>query len=181
MEKKEEQIKTCRFESPVGEMIAGADDRGIRFLEFLAESPEGQLHRLERKMNASLVPGENIHLGSLIQQMREYFESGRRTFDIPLVFFGTEFQKKVWNLLIEIPYGETRSYQFQAQTIGEEKAIRAVASANGDNPISILIPCHRVIGKNGSLTGYAGGLWRKKFLLELEEQNKSGASQGFLF
>ena len=90
------------------------------------------------------------------------------TFDLPLLFVGTEFQEKVWNTLLEVPYGETRSYGWMAEMIGNPKAVRAVGTANGSNSISIFAPCHRIIGSNGSLTGYGGGLPAKKFLLELE-------------
>jgi methylated-DNA-[protein]-cysteine S-methyltransferase len=102
------------------------------------------------------------------KQFEEYFNGTRKTFDIPLSPEGTEFQKKVWTELLNIPYGETTTYQQMANKLGDPKVIRAAASANGKNPISIVIPCHRVIGSDGSLTGYAGGLHRKKWLLEHE-------------
>lgn len=102
------------------------------------------------------------------QELDEYFAGGRKTFDLPLLFVGTEFQEKVWNTLLEVPYGETRSYGWMAEMIGNPKAVRAVGTANGSNSISIFAPCHRIIGSNGSLTGYGGGLPAKKFLLELE-------------
>ena len=102
------------------------------------------------------------------QELDEYFAGGRKTFDLPLLFVGTEFQEKVWNTLLEVPYGETRSYGWMAKRIGNPKAVRAVGTANGSNSISIFAPCHRIIGSNGSLTGYGGGLPAKKFLLELE-------------
>ncbi|KUO62365.1 cysteine methyltransferase [bacterium BRH_c32] len=103
------------------------------------------------------------------KRLDEYFKGERRDFDLPLAPEGTEFQKKVWDELLKIPFGETLSYLNQAVNIGDKKAIRAVANANGQNKISIIIPCHRVIGTDGSLTGYAGGLWRKKWLLEHED------------
>lgn len=109
----------------------------------------------------------------LNQQLDNYFLDGKWTFDVNLNPEGTEFQRNVWNQLQKIPFGKTISYLKLAQDLGDEKSIRAAASANGKNPICILIPCHRVIGKNGSLTGYAGGLHRKKFLLELEKGIKS--------
>lgn len=101
-------------------------------------------------------------------ELQSYFETGRRDFTFALNPSGTDFQKKVWQLLTEIPYGKTVSYLDLARRFGDEKAIRAVASANGKNPLWIVVPCHRVIGTDGSLTGYAGGLWRKKWLLEHE-------------
>ena len=100
--------------------------------------------------------------------MDEYFRRERRAFDIPLLFAGTEFQNKVWDMLLQIPYGRTVSYAGMALSLGIPKAVRAVANANGANAISIFAPCHRVIGSNGSLTGYGGGLDAKRFLLELE-------------
>jgi O-6-methylguanine DNA methyltransferase len=94
-------------------------------------------------------------------------------FDIPLEKDGPEFQEKVWDELLKIPYGKTRSYEEQAIAVGNKKAVRAVAKANGDNRIAIIIPCHRIIGKDGSLTGYGGGIWRKQYLLDLERKNKT--------
>lgn len=107
-------------------------------------------------------------LKSCMLQLQEYFEGQRKTFSIKLHPIGTDFQKKVWAELLNIPFGKRTSYMKQTLQLGNEKAIRAVASANGKNPISIIIPCHRVVGSDGSLTGYAGGLWRKKWLLEHE-------------
>ena len=107
-------------------------------------------------------------LKSCIVQLDEYFEGNRTQFDLKLNPQGTDFQKKVWDELLNIPFGKTRSYLEQTKKIGDPKAIRAVASANGRNPIWIIIPCHRVIGSDGSLTGYGGGIWRKKWLLEHE-------------
>ena len=105
-------------------------------------------------------------------QLQEYFSGERKTFDLPLAPEGTEFQKQVWNALLTIPYGKTVSYLDISRTVGNEKAIRAVGLANGKNPISIVIPCHRVIGSDGSLTGYGGGLWRKEWLLRHERKDQ---------
>ena len=110
----------------------------------------------------------SVKIQRVKKQFEEYFNGTRKTFDIPLSPEGTEFQKKVWTELLNIPYGETTTYQQMANKLGDPKVIRAAASANGKNPISIVIPCHRVIGSDGSLTGYAGGLHRKKWLLEHE-------------
>jgi AraC family transcriptional regulator of adaptative response/methylated-DNA-[protein]-cysteine methyltransferase len=104
----------------------------------------------------------------LSKQLKQYFAGTLTEFTVPLDLPGTEFQQQVWHVLQTIPFGKTRSYQQQAEAINNPKAVRAVAKANGDNRISIIIPCHRVIGKNGQLTGYGGGLWRKQRLLELE-------------
>lgn len=109
------------------------------------------------------------------QQIQEYFTANRTQFSFPIALQGTEFQQKVWQALQKIPYGETRSYQEIAKEIGNEKAMRAVGMANHCNPIAIVVPCHRVVGKNGGLTGYAAGLHRKQLLLELEEKNKASA------
>lgn len=103
-----------------------------------------------------------------IAQLRQYFDGKRKAFDLPLLLVGTEFQKRVWNSLIEIPYGKTLSYAGLSRKLGDDKAIRAVARANGDNALSIIVPCHRILGSDGSLTGYAGGLRTKKQLLQLE-------------
>jgi len=107
-------------------------------------------------------------LKDCVQQLTEYFAKERTYFDLKLNPKGTEFQQKVWKALLDVPYGKTRSYLEQSKHLGDIKAIRAVASANGKNPLWIVIPCHRIIGSDGSLTGYAGGVWRKKWLLELE-------------
>jgi methylated-DNA-[protein]-cysteine S-methyltransferase len=107
-----------------------------------------------------------------VVQLAEYFNGKRDSFSLTVNPQGTEFQKKVWKSLLKIPYGKTKSYLAQSKTLGDVKAIRAVAAANGKNPIWIIIPCHRVIGTNGSLTGYAGGIWRKKWLLAHENPVK---------
>lgn len=121
------------------------------------------------------VDGEHIEtplLKEAIQQLSEYFSGERKKFNIPLKLKGTDFQMKCWDGLQTIPYGETRSYQDMARYAGNKKAVRAVGGANHNNPISIIVPCHRVIGKNGKLVGFGGGLSTKEFLLELEEKNK---------
>ncbi|NEW79948.1 MAG: methylated-DNA--[protein]-cysteine S-methyltransferase [Gelidibacter sp.] len=110
-------------------------------------------------------------LQDCVQQLSEYFNGKRRTFNLKLNPQGTEFQKRVWNELLNVPYGKTRTYLEQTKKLGDVKAIRAVASANGKNPIWIIIPCHRIIGSDGSLTGYAGGIWRKKWLLAHENSS----------
>jgi len=118
----------------------------------------------------SAVLTDEIHpcLQDCVQQLKEYFSKERTTFSLKLNPKGTDFQQKVWTALLAVPYGKTRSYLEQSKYLGDVKAIRAVASANGKNPLWIVIPCHRIIGSDGSLTGYAGGIWRKKWLLELE-------------
>ena len=115
--------------------------------------------------------GENALLSAAQGQLQEYFEGARHAFDLPLNFRGTAFQQEVWRALCAIPYGETRSYADIARAIGRPAAVRAVGAANGRNPISIIAPCHRVIGSNGALTGFAGGLAAKTYLLELERRD----------
>ena len=126
--------------------------------------------RLQRNLNANYVEGSSDVIQMAKRQLDEYFLHQRREFDIPLLFVGTDFQKKVWNELLKIPYGKTISYGDLAKRIGMPKSVRAVANANAVNAISIIAPCHRVIGNDGTLTGYGGGLERKRFLLELESR-----------
>ena len=106
------------------------------------------------------------------KQLDEYFAGGRRAFTIPMVALGTDFQQRVWNVLMQIPYGVTRSYKHQSQIVGDVKAVRAVARANGENRIAIVIPCHRIIGSDGSIVGYGGGVYRKQWLLKHEFENQ---------
>ena len=145
-------------------MTAGTTDKGVCMLEF------GTKTRFKTKLNYSSSLGSNSFIEKLAQQLHEYFEKSRTTFDVPLDLIGTDFQIKVWNELLNIPYGRTRTYKEQAIVLGDLKAIRAVATANGANRIPIIIPCHRVIGSDGNLTGFSGGLWKKKFLLDLESK-----------
>jgi len=156
--------------SPVGELLLGANEEGITFVEFASKKGTVQLEKLRKKLKDEMIEGENDHLTSLKLQLDEYFKGKRTSFDLNLVLTGTPFQKQVWKALMDIPFGKTRSYKEQATAIGKPSAVRAVANANGDNLISIVIPCHRVIGSNGSLTGYGGGLDKKKWLLDLENR-----------
>lgn len=170
--KDQKMIDLTRLETPIGPMIACADDKGICLLEFTDRKMlETEFKDLAKRLNAIIIPGENKHFPELRHQLIAYFESKNKEFTVPLSLQGTEFQVSVWKELLKIPYGATRSYQQQANMLGQRGAVRAVANANGMNKISILIPCHRVIGSDGKLTGYGGGLWRKKFLLELEQSN----------
>ncbi len=155
--------------TPIGEMIAGATDTHLVMFEFEHRKMyNGQLERLRTALNAELVPGESRVFGQLREQLEQYFAGARREFTVPLLAPGTPFQMKVWTALQQIPAGTTTSYKQLAESIGQPDAVRAVARANGDNRIAILIPCHRVIGSDGQLVGYGGGLWRKRKLLELE-------------
>lgn len=124
--------------------------------------------RIKKYFDAEYAEGNDEILDNTILQLNEYFAGNRKVFDIPLIFAGTDFQIKVWNALLEVPYGHTFSYLHLAEKISDKNAVRAVASANGANAISIIVPCHRIIGSDGDLVGYAGGLRAKKKLLELE-------------
>src|ERR1700733_4773311 len=157
------------LDTPLGKMLACATDDGLCLLEFIDRRAfVTELKDLKRLLRASIEPGTNKHLKTVENQLNEYFESKRKKFDIPLVTPGTEFQNKVWQKLLDIPYGETRSYKQQSIAVGNLGAIRAVGTANGANRISIVVPCHRVIGEDGSLTGYGGGLKRKRWLFDFE-------------
>jgi len=170
------------IETPLGPMVAGATETGVCLLEFSDRRMlETQLARVRKWCGPAAVPGENDYTRELRAQVDAYFAGGQREFTVPLETRGTPFQEKVWAALRTIPYGETWSYADLAKSIGNPAAVRAVAKANGDNRISILIPCHRVIGSDGELTGYGGGLWRKRALLEREGVaafSGSGLSRG---
>lgn len=147
------------FKTPLGYAILEGDENGL-----------SRVFVTNEKMDLSESPSE--HLLEAEKQLKEYFFGNRQTFDLKINPEGTEFQQKIWQLLMEIPFGRTTSYQGLSKDFGNTKAIRAVAAANGKNPLWIIVPCHRVIGSDGSLTGYAGGLWRKKWLLEHEQPQK---------
>jgi len=167
------------IESPLGPLIAGADDRGVCLLEFSDRRMlEAQLKTLSRRLRRTLVPGEHHHLERLRSELAEYFAGTRKVFDVPLHAPGTSFQEKVWNALLTIPFGELRSYEQIAVAVGSPKAVRAVGRANGMNRIAIVIPCHRVVGKDGTPTGYGGGIWRKQRLLDLERGTGKPLFQG---
>ena len=171
--KSQKLIDVTRILTPLGPLLAGATEKGVCLLEFIdRRAIETQLARLTRLLQAEFLVGTNKHFDKLDKQLKEYFEGERKRFDLPLDLPGTEFQKKVWAVLRGIPYGQTRSYQEQAVLAGHPKAVRAVARANGENRLAIIIPCHRVIGKNGELVGYGGGLWRKRYLLNLEIEHR---------
>lgn len=168
--KSKQVIAITRLLTPLGPMLAGATDEGICLLEFTDRRMlETQLERLRKRLKAETLPGDSPFFAQLDEQLQEYFSGKRKDFDVPLVTPGTDFQQQVWRALRQIPFGKTRSYAEQAEFIGKPKAVRAVAKANGDNRIAIIIPCHRVIGADGKLTGYGGGLWRKERLLAIEK------------
>ena len=164
-------INIMYYHSPCGEMILGSFDGKLCLCDW-ADGRRRALvdKRLKRILNADYVEGSSEVIKMAEQQLNEYFLHQRHEFDIPLLFVGTDFQKKVWNELLKIPYGKAISYGELAKRVGMPKSVRAVANANAVNALSIITPCHRVIGSNGSLTGYGGGLERKRFLLELEFQ-----------
>ncbi|WP_020527582.1 bifunctional transcriptional activator/DNA repair enzyme AdaA [Flexithrix dorotheae] len=162
-----------RITTPLGPMFVCATDEGICLLEFTDRRMlETEFSDLQKRLNAVILVGENEFIIQLKQELEEYFSGTRSAFSVKLHTPGTAFQNSVWGALQQIPYGETRSYQEQAEILNKPKAVRAVASANGHNRIAIVIPCHRVIGKDGKLVGYAGGLERKKWLLEFEKKNE---------
>ena len=150
----------AKIGTPIGDLVAKATEDGICELKFI-------------KPDEVVNENKKIYFKSLKDQIDEYFFGKRREFDVPLDIQGTEFQQKTWKALQEIQFGETLSYQEQAEIIGNSKAVRAVANANRMNKLAIIIPCHRVIGKDGSLTGYAGGLDKKRYLLEHEGTSTS--------
>ncbi|MFW2001992.1 methylated-DNA--[protein]-cysteine S-methyltransferase [Acinetobacter ursingii] len=160
------QLSYCYMASPVGQLKLVANEQALVAILWDNENPK-------RVRLAELI--EDVSHPILLntqQQLIEYFSGQRKVFDIPLDFEGTDFQKKVWRALLTIPYGETRSYKQIAQQLGNEKAVRAVGAANGKNPISIVAPCHRVIGAGGALVGFAGGLDKKEILLRLEFKHR---------
>jgi AraC family transcriptional regulator of adaptative response/methylated-DNA-[protein]-cysteine methyltransferase len=162
-------IRMAWVETPIGPMIAGATAAGICLLEFTERRIiEDQMNRISSLLSSSLVLVEHPLHHRLQQELDEYFQGRRTGFSLPLVYPGSEFQMRVWQALLRIPYGKTRSYEAIAREIGSPGSMRAVGHANGLNRISILIPCHRVVNKNGSLGGYGGGLCRKRHLLNLE-------------
>lgn len=158
------------IDTPLGAMVACADESGICMLEFADKAAlQKELNEISNRFKANIIADDSPVFELLQQELSDYFEGKIKEFTVPISPVGTDFQREVWNILRSIPYGTTKSYQEQANILGHPKAVRAVANANGLNRISIIIPCHRVIGANGKLTGYAGGIWRKEKLLQLEK------------
>ncbi len=165
------EIHYTDIDSPLGEMVAGATANGVCFLEWTDRGGIDKiLARVEKRYLCKPIraTAPHPHLEQLRGELADYFDGTLTEFATPIDVFGTPFQRRVWQELLNIPYGITRSYGEQAKRMGKPEAVRAVAAANGVNYLSILIPCHRVIGADGSLTGYGGKLWRKGRLLNLE-------------
>jgi AraC family transcriptional regulator of adaptative response/methylated-DNA-[protein]-cysteine methyltransferase len=160
-----------RIETPLGAMVAVADDEGLRLLEFAdRRATERELSILRKRLRTNIVPGEHPHLGAIRSQLADYFSGKNLEFDLPLAPIGSDFQLRTWEILRSIPLAETRSYSWMADQLGIPNARRAVGRANGTNMMCIVIPCHRVIRADGTLCGYGGGLWRKKWLLDHERK-----------
>lgn len=163
------QVYCYRYHSPCGELILGSLGQQLCLCDWRYRSKRSMIdRRLQKYLKASFIDRSSDVIDSAIAQLDDYFAGHRQQFDIPLLFAGSDFQHRVWQALLAIPYGETRSYNELADSLGEGGASRAVASANGANALSIFVPCHRVIGRDGQLTGYAGGLPAKEQLLDLE-------------
>lgn len=171
-----ERIQVKAYQSPCGSLLLGSFEDKLCLCDWAAEKHhESVRRRLQRILQAGFEEGTSDIIREAEIQLNEYFNRRRTVFDVPLLFVGTDFQKTVWQSLAGIPYGRTLSYSALARRIGSPKAVRAVANANGANALSIFAPCHRVVGNDGSLTGYGGGLAAKKFLLDMERASSSMA------
>lgn len=166
------------YPTPLGEMTALFSEQGLCLLEFTQHTRglAREIAQVEAARGGPARPGRSALTEQLGRELAEYFAGRRRRFDVPLDLVGTPFQIDVWHALLKIPYGQTRSYAEQARSIGRPTATRAVAAANGSNKISLIVPCHRVIGSDGGLTGYGGGVPRKQWLLELERGERARAA-----
>lgn len=162
-------IHTEVFSSPLGELVLGSYKDQLCLCDWrYRKSRESIDRRIQEGLKCGYVEAGSTIIERCKDQLREYFHGDRKVFDLPILLVGSDFQRKVWNALLEIPYGKAMSYASLSKKLGDEKAIRAVARANGENALSIIVPCHRILGSDGSLTGYAGGLRVKKKLLLLE-------------
>jgi AraC family transcriptional regulator, regulatory protein of adaptative response / methylated-DNA-[protein]-cysteine methyltransferase len=175
-------ITITEIATPLGPMFAGATGEGVCLLEFTNRIRfEKEMKDLKQALQAETQSGRNAHLNQLEKELNEYFEGKRKVFSIALHTPGTEFEKAVWTKLQEIPYGRTWSYKEQSMAMNNPKAIRAIAATNGRNRIAIVIPCHRVIGSNGTMTGYAAGVEKKKWLLNFERSHSDTPVGEFQF
>lgn len=164
-------IHTTTIQTPLGEMFAASTQKGLCMLCFLDKYHiDAKLEHIKQMFNATVIPSNNALFEQLQKQLNEYFEHQRECFDIPLQLVGTSFQVRAWRALLEIPYGSTISYKQQAQKMQHPTAHRAVANANAQNMLAIIVPCHRVIRENSEMGGYAGGVEKKEFLLNLEKK-----------
>lgn len=162
-------ILSKRIQTPVGDMVLGSITDKICFLEFyLPERYKEMSGKLRKVFDAELIEGTNDVIEQAEKELQEYFAGKRKNFTVPLDLRGTEFELKIWDQLLKIPYGQVCSYSDIAKRIHNPKSVRAVGGANHSNPVAIIVPCHRVVGKNGSLTGYGGGMDKKRLLLDLE-------------
>jgi AraC family transcriptional regulator, regulatory protein of adaptative response / methylated-DNA-[protein]-cysteine methyltransferase len=169
--KDDDCIRMTMIETPIGPMVAAANDKGVCFLEFAdRRGLEATCSQMRKHFKTTVLPGENAVLKQLRDELAKYFAGELRNFTVPVFVRGTPFQENVWRELRKIPAGKTASYEDIAIRVGNARAVRAVARANGTNRICILIPCHRVIAKDGTLSGYGGGVWRKRLLLDLEKK-----------
>jgi methylated-DNA-[protein]-cysteine S-methyltransferase len=168
------QINIHYYKTKIGELILGSFDGKLCLLDFRYRKMRKTVDdRIRKGLNANFVEHDDVILEKARKQLDEYLNGDRKEFDIPLLIVGTDFQKSVWDALMKVPYGTTSTYLQLSKNINNEKAVRAVTSANGANAISIIIPCHRIIGSDGELVGYGGGLPVKKRLLKLEKRVKS--------
>lgn len=162
-------VRVGRITSPLGPMLVCATDDALCLLEFVDRRMlPTQIQRIRSRLRAVFMPATNDVIRSVEREIARYFAEELRAFETPIALCGTGFQRDVWETLLEIPYGETRSYADVAQSVGRPTAVRAVGTANGMNALAIIVPCHRVVGADGKLVGYGGGLWRKQRLLDLE-------------
>ncbi len=166
-------IKIKYHKTDIGEMVFGVYQQQLCLLDFRYRKMRSAVDgRLQKMLGCEMDEAQDDLLDVAHSQLTEYLEHQRTEFDLPLLTVGTDFQKSVWDTLLKIPYGETTSYLKLAQTMGRDSAVRAIANANGANALAVIIPCHRVIGSNGELVGYGGGLPAKKRLLELENPER---------
>ncbi len=162
-------LKASWFDTKLGPMTVIADEAGLYLLEFVdRRGLEREVERLKSRTKAAIIPGLTAPMESIIREVASYFDGKLKSFKTPLHILGSPFQQRVWEELMRIPYGQTRSYMVQATAIGQKTAYRAVANANGANQLAIIIPCHRIINSNGNLGGYGGGITRKQWLIEHE-------------
>ena len=163
-------IEIQYYDSPYGNLIIGSYEGKLCLCDWTFRKQRDMIDsRIQKGLNAKFNEKTSLIVKSTISQLEEYFAKKRTEFDLPLLFVGTDFQKQVWNALLEVPFGKTETYGGLSKKMNNPKAVRAVAAANGANAISIIVPCHRVIGADGGLTGYGGGLPIKQYLLDLEK------------